>query len=242
MGRRERPDPGRPLGAFAARSRAGRWSQSLSLRPAPGRRRRAPRNDARAAGDDDRGGRRRLRRTGQWIAGAALPRLADHHGLSERRRSRRRARRDRLRTGSRRPPGGLQSTAKGISRTSRGTEAAARRGARRRRFRRRRSRRTANRRRPPAGEDATGGGSLQRLRQCRFRFRSPRPPARGDPRQHGNVALGAAGHGQTADRGQCGGLFGLAVGRRHAPAPRARHRRQARYADARFSRMSCATF
>ena len=82
------------------------------------------------------------------------------------------------------------------------------------------------------GEAAGRGAHPYRLRRRRARVRLARAPAGGDPRQHGDVALGAARHGRAADRGQHPGLLGRGHGGRRGRPPGARHRRQAGNADA----------
>src|SRR5271166_5104209 len=232
-------------GARATRPRRGGRPRPVGLGASPQSRRQDRPERTRFSGNCNRRRRRNVCRAGERIPNRTLAGIAAVRYCAERRRSRGSARRDGGRSRPRRAARRLQPATKGISRASRGIEApqvragAPTRGARPEL----RCRRRAACRRPPSScrqsanrspfrpEGTSPKRSLHRLGGARTRQLAG-PSACGDPRQYGDVALGATQHGGAPNRGQHSGLFGRGFRRRRGDPQRAGHRRQALNADA----------
>ena len=245
VGRRRWAHRSRPLRDGADRAGAGGRASSGPSSPAAQARRAARPGSDRRRGGRRRRGRRRLCRAGERISPFAPARFADLFDRACSRRSGRGAGRDGRRVRSGRAARRLQSAAEGLSRAARGADEHGggsrrrrpdgRRGGRNRRRRRRlgrlrRRRRPAFRRSRPARPHE--GPRLSRLRRGRPPARPGRPRTRRPSRQYGDVALGAARHGRTANRGQHSRLLRLGHGRRYGPDEQPRRGGQAGHADA----------
>ena len=218
MGQRGRLDPSGASSPVATRARPRRRPRPVGLGAAAGAWRRARPGRARRSRNEDRLGGRDLCRTGDRIARPAVARLAAHLLGAERRRSGRSARRDGRGGGPRSATRRLQPAAEGLPGAARRIEAP--------------QRGRADRRPTSLARARPHSHRLRFRNRRRVRLWPARAPAGGDPRQHGNVALGAARDGRTADRGQYRRLLGRRPGGRQGHSQVARHRRQAGDADA----------
>ncbi len=240
MGRQGWANPGRARRARTARTRQRRRPHALRLHAAARDRRGPGPRRPRRSRDGHRLGGGDLRRAGDGRASRAVAHFSADRRNAECRRSGRGARRDRRRGRSRSAARRLQPAAEGLPRSARRMEAADRRPAGRERTRRGPRRRAATGRGPLADETACRRAHPYRLGRRRLRVRFACAPAGGDPRQHGNVALGAARHGRATDRGQRSGLLARAYGGRYGRPRGARHRRQSGDADADLLQRRCA--